>query len=69
MYFVNTANINQRIMFAEELELVYSLRRKQNTFDFCDLSKTYYCHALLQGSSQYRDQTQISCIAVGFFTV
>ena len=26
------------------------------------------CHALLRGSSQLRDQTQISCIAGGFFT-
>ena len=27
------------------------------------------CHALLQGSSQPRDLTQISCIERGFFTV
>ena len=27
------------------------------------------CHALLQGSSQSRDQTQVSCIAGKFFTV
>ena len=26
------------------------------------------CHALLQGSSQPRDQTRISCVAGGFFT-
>ena len=27
------------------------------------------CHVLLQGSSQPRDQTQVSCIAGGFFTI
>ena len=27
------------------------------------------CHALLQGSSQSRDQTQVSCIAGKFLTV
>ena len=27
------------------------------------------CHALLQGISQPRDRTQVSCIAGGFFTI
>ena len=27
------------------------------------------CHALLQGSSQPRDRTQVSCIVGGFFTI
>ena len=27
------------------------------------------CHFLLQGSSQPRDQTQLSCVAGGFFTI
>ena len=27
------------------------------------------CHALFQGSSQHRDQTQVSCMAGGFFTI
>ena len=27
------------------------------------------CHALLQGVFQSRDQTQVTCIAGGFFTI
>ena len=27
------------------------------------------CHLFLQGSSQPRDWTQVSCIAIGFFTI
>ena len=67
-FFYNGVSVSRSVVPDSLQPHGLQLTRLLGPWDFPGNDTGVGCHFLLQGSSQPRDQTQVSCIAGGFFT-